>query len=196
MLVINNLCKKFGQKILFKNFNLELKGNESICITGSSGCGKSTLLDMIMGIETFDGGSIKKDAKKISAVFQEDRLIEDLSCYRNIAIVKGYTDNKDKRMQRENIEKIAFELGIGSLLLQKSGSLSGGEKRRLCIARALYHNGDLMIFDEAFKGLDMELKKNVLLYVKKSTADKQCILVSHDEDENMIFQFRKISLND
>ena len=79
--------------------------------------------------------------------------------------------------------------------MQKAGSLSGGEKRRLCIARALYHNGDLMIFDEAFKGLDMELKKNVLLYVKKSTADKQCILVSHDEDENMIFQFRKISLN-
>ena len=75
MLIISNLYKSFGEKPLFRDFNLELKDKQSLCIMGSSGCGKTTLLNIIMGLEPYESGSVLKDARKISAVFQEDRLI-------------------------------------------------------------------------------------------------------------------------
>lgn len=187
MLIISNLYKSFGEKPLFRDFNLELKDKQSLCIMGSSGCGKTTLLNIIMGLEPYERGSVLKDARKISAVFQEDRLIEGLTAYRNIALVK-------KNEDCELIKSIASKLELSNFLMQKAGALSGGQKRRLSIARALYYDGELMIFDEAFKGLDKELKGKVLLYVKESTADRQCIFVSHDESENEVFRCKQIVL--
>ena len=107
MLIISNLYKSFGEKPLFRDFNLELKDKQSLCIMGSSGCGKTTLLNIIMGLEPYESGSILKDARKISVVFQEDRLIEGLTAYRNIALVK-------KNEDCELIKSIASKLELSN----------------------------------------------------------------------------------
>ena len=179
---LKSICKSFGDIEVLKDFNLSVDEGEHIAIMGKSGKGKTTVLNIIMGFEVPDSGFVEV-TKDISTVFQENRLCEDFFAISNVCLLK-----KNKSLAK----KILDRLGIDST--QKVKTMSGGQKRRLSIARALYYDGELMIFDEAFKGLDKELKGKVLLYVKESTADRQCIFVSHDESENEVFRCKQIVL--
>lgn len=176
---IDNISKSFDDKIVLKNFSLNIPDKSNICIMGESGCGKTTLLKLILGLEKIDSGKITGvKNKKIYACFQEDRLVENLTAYRNIKIVA------DKKISKESLIHEFTKIGLdNSVCDSKIRILSGGMKRRIAILRALVVDSDVVILDEPTKGLDDVNKKIVLDYILEKTKDKILICVTHSLDE-------------
>jgi NitT/TauT family transport system ATP-binding protein len=172
------LCKTFGKTEVLWNFNGNFKEKSITCIMGSSGCGKTTLLNILMGLIKADSGRIKGiEDKKISSVFQEDRLCEKFSSVDNIKLVCN--KEIDINIIRENLKLVGIEDGINKPVSE----LSGGMKRRVAIVRAILSNADLIIMDEPFKGLDYGTKKIVIEYVMNNTKGKTLIIATHYIDE-------------
>ncbi|MDP4132522.1 MAG: ATP-binding cassette domain-containing protein [Bacillota bacterium] len=176
-IVIQNLCKSFGEKKVLNNFNYVFKAGHSSCIMGESGCGKTTLLNIILGLEKLSEGTISGVPDKKSAVFQEDRLSEDFTAYSNVHMVCN------KNVSEGGIKLCLSELGLKDSIYTPVRELSGGMKRRVTIARALMADYDLIIMDEPFKGLDEATKSLVIKYINKKTEGKTFIAVTHDEYE-------------
>ena len=174
-----NISKKYDDKIVLDDFNHNIKDGVTTCIMGPSGHGKTTLLRIIMGLVTPDAGDVfgLENLQK-SAVFQEDRLCENLTVSTNIKIACRKPLEADEIL--EAIKKVDLP---ANCLKQPVRHLSGGQKRRVAILRALLTDYDILLMDEPFKGLDLETKKHVMHYVKKATYEKTVILVTHDEME-------------
>lgn len=170
-IIITDLCKTFDDNEVLKNVNITLKDNSIYCLMGTSGIGKTTLLRILMGLEHADSGSISGiDIKSISCMFQEDRLIHDLSAIDNVRIVLRGKNNRD-----EISNNLLSILPDDSLDMPVS-SLSGGMKRRVALARALSYPGKLIILDEPFTGLDKDTKLNVIDYILKCVITVLCLL--------------------
>ena len=175
---INNLTKKYGKKKIFKNFSLEIETGKVTALMGKSGFGKTTLIRILMGLEKYDEGKITGlENQKISTVFQEDRLCENLSAITNISIVCE---------KETSIREISVELekiGLKESQNKPVKTLSGGMKRRVAIIRCIMAKSDIIIFDEPLKGLDEITKKNVIRYLKEKIRGKTVIIVTHDIEE-------------
>ena len=176
-IVITGLSKSFGEKQVLKDFSLSFPVGKTSVLMGPSGCGKTTLLRLIAGLETPDAGSILGVPERISFVFQEDRLAERLSAYRNLRLVLG------KQVPKETVRQHLKELKLLEEEKKPVHTFSGGMKRRLAIARAMLYPSSLVILDEPFKGLDAALKAEVMDYVKRHRDGRTLILVSHDREE-------------
>lgn len=175
---ISNLTKKYGKKEIFKNFSLEIEAGKVTALMGKSGFGKTTLIRILMGLEKYDEGKITGlENQKISTVFQEDRLCENLSAITNISIVCE---------KETSIREISVELekiGLKESQNKPVKTLSGGMKRRVAIIRCIMAKSDIIIFDEPLKGLDEITKKNVIRYLKEKIRGKTVIIVTHDIEE-------------
>ena len=170
---INNLTKKYGDKIVFENYSNTFDFDGILLIKGASGLGKTTLMRMIAGLEKADKGEIVKDAKSISFMFQEDRLIPFVSVLKNLSAVCSE-------------EKAFHYLKLMGLESEKDNSplsLSGGMRRRVSLARALCFDSDLVILDEPFKGLDEELKSKICEIIKEESKKREFIIISHDSQD-------------
>ena len=150
---------------------------------GASGCGKTTFAMMLLGLVKPDSGTIEGlENKRLSAVFQEDRLVEHLSAIANIILVLT------KDVCDADIAKQLATVELEGELIRKSVSqLSGGEKRRVAIVRAVMAESDFVCLDEPFKGLDIETKEKVMEYVKKQVEGKTVLLITHDVGEKQFF---------
>ena len=156
---------------------------------GKSGLGKTTLLRILMGLEKYDAGSIEgMENKKISAVFQEDRLCENLSAVTNVAIVC------EKNATLQEIRKELENIGLSGSTEKPVRELSGGMKRRVAIIRSIMADSDIVVFDEPFKGLDVETRKTAIEYLKKKLKDRTVIMVTHDIDEALSLNCKIINL--
>ncbi|MBR3305067.1 MAG: ATP-binding cassette domain-containing protein [Christensenellaceae bacterium] len=175
--------------MVFNGFDLTIESGTVTCINGPSGCGKTTLLNILAGITRPDSGDIKGVPDRLAMVFQEDRLCEDHSVISNLMLVSG-------RKRKQELETHLYELGLGDDIKEPVRNLSGGMKRRVAIARAVSYEPDLLILDEPFKGLDPELKKSVMDYVKKHTKDRTVICVTHDLGEAEYMDGRLVSLGE
>jgi NitT/TauT family transport system ATP-binding protein len=175
-IVIRDLAKRFQDKIVLADFNAVFAHQAVSCVMGPSGCGKTTLLNLIMGFEKPDQGTITGVPVRISAVFQEDRLLEGFSAVRNVAFAAP-------RMPRERIVEILSALGLGQDLNKPVREYSGGMKRRVAIARAVAAEGGLVLLDEPFKGLDETTRAQVAAYLRAQLAGRTVILVTHEEEE-------------
>ena len=177
-IIITDLCKTFDDNEVLKNVNITLKDNSIYCLMGTSGIGKTTLLRILMGLEHADSGSISGiDIKSISCMFQEDRLIHDLSAIDNVRIVLRGKNNRD-----EISNNLLSILPDDSLHMPVS-SLSGGMKRRVALARALSYPGKLIILDEPFTGLDKDTKLNVIDYILKMRNNRTLLITTHGTDD-------------
>ena len=178
---IKDLAKSFDEKLVLDKLNIEIKGNEFNCIMGGSGIGKTTLINILMGLVDMDNGEISGiEGKRISVVFQEDRLCEDFDAISNIRLVC------DKKVSNDEIIQVLQDFELGDSLHKKVLHFSGGMKRRLAIARAIIAVSDIVIMDEPFKGLDKELYKKTILYVRKKLEGKTVIIITHREEESTI----------
>lgn len=187
----NEISKSFGRQNVLKNVNLIVKSGSPKCIMGISGAGKTTLLKILLGILKPDSGQvIVPEGKRISAVFQEDRLIEDADVYTNIYCVLGSAF--DRNIVDKHLEMTGL-LGTGDKLIKE---LSGGMKRRTAVIRAVLANPDILVLDEAFKGLDDESRDIVIQYIRKFCENKVIILVSHDRKEGEKMGADIVDLND
>ena len=189
-IVIENLKKRYNDKVVLNNFNYTFKDKTISFIMGASGVGKTTLIKILMGlVQADDGKVIGINNKKISVVFQEDSLCENLSVLLNIKLVCENISNLE-------IEKSLELLDLKDCMHKRVRELSGGMKRRIAIIRALLYDFDLLIMDEHFKGLDKETKIKVMDFVISKLENKSAIIITHDMDEIMYFKkFRQLKIN-
>lgn len=176
MIFLDKVSKSYGSQEIFKDFSLKIAKGEKVAIMGRSGAGKTTLIGLITGLIKPDSGraEVSKDIR-FGVVFQEDRLVEPLSAKANCRLV---TDkNRDPK-------PLLSRLGITDELSGKPvKELSGGERRRVAIARAILAESDAVILDEPFKGIDSATLPAVIREVNESTLGKALILVTHSKDE-------------
>lgn len=186
---ILNLTKKYGDRDIFRNFSLSIGKGKVTALMGKSGLGKTTLMRILMGLEKYDSGEIEGlEGIRIGAVFQEDRLCENLSSVTNVAIAC------DRKVTKEMIERELERTGLKGSLHKPVRELSGGMKRRVAIVRSVMSPSDILIFDEPFKGLDSETKEDIVKYLKERIGGRTVILITHDIREAEIFGSNVINL--
>ena len=184
MITVKNLNKHFDDKKVIDNFSVVLKEGRITTIMGTSGCGKTTFAMILLGLLAPDSGTVEGlEGKRISAVFQEDRLIEHLSAIENIKLVMGDVPDVDE-IKRE-LAEVELE---GALITKPTSQLSGGQRRRVAIVRAMMAESDFICLDEPFKGLDAETKQKVMSYVKRKVEGKTVLLITHDIEERQFFE--------
>ena len=186
---IKNISKNYGDKHVLNCVSKEFPMGETTVIMGASGCGKTTLLRILLGLEMPDNGEVIGRQAKFSVFFQEARLCEDVSAYKNIALVlERKRTHAQKDAQKHRVEQEAAQVGITvEDLKQNVMELSGGMRRRIALLRALLYDADCVILDEPFKGLDAATKQNVMQYVKEKTTGRTTFLVTHDAAEADFF---------
>lgn len=178
-IIAKNICKSFGEKQVLKDFTYSFRSGVTTAVMGPSGCGKSTLISILMGVLPCDSGELspKSGEFRRSAVFQENRLCENLTCAANIRLVTG------KRLSNAEIANELAAVGLSGCENKPVRELSGGMKRRVALLRALLAEYDALFLDEPFKGLDSETKGMILDYTRKMTECRTVILVTHDKSE-------------
>ena len=183
-----NIIKRFGDKTVLDGFSHEFADGKVTAIMGASGCGKSTLLAVLMGVLPPDSGTVIGNNTLLSAVFQENRLCENLTVMSNLRLVLG------KKAARDTLINELAEVGLSDCADKPVRELSGGMKRRTALLRALLAEYDILFLDEPFKGLDEDTKQTVMEYTKRRTAGKTVILVTHDREEAEFFGGELIEL--
>lgn len=176
-----HISKSYGGQIVFRDLNLVLPFGRTACLMGPSGSGKTTLLRMLMGLEAPDKGRLTGVAgKKISAVFQEQRLCENLSASANIRMVRK---QKPRKQDRTEIEYGMQALGLAGCERQPVREMSGGMRQRVALLRALYAEWEVLFLDEPFRGLDEKNKQNAIDYTRRVCEGRTVILVTHSKEE-------------
>lgn len=175
---IRNLSKSYDGTPVLDNISLDFSQDRPVCLMGQSGRGKTTLFNILLGLITADSGSITGvEGKRFSAVFQEDRLCEQLSALMNLAIV---LDNPDK----VQLESLLLKMGLVRDEIRRPVSqLSGGQKRRVAILRALVSRSDAVLMDEPFKGLDEDTRLQVIKQVKQLLGGRLLLVITHNEED-------------
>ena len=177
-LEISHLTKRFGEKTLFEDLNLTLTLTAPAVLWAPSGWGKTTLLRILMGLEMPTSGTVQ-GVGKVSAVFQEDRLCPQLTAVENVALVlPGPMDQ-----YKEQIEMDFQQLGLDDAALSlPARKLSGGQKRRAALLRALWAESNTLLLDEPFTGMDPETMKKAAALLKARCQDRNVLLATHDRE--------------
>ena len=201
-IILKNIFFKYKKqnKFIIKNFNFNFKKNNIYLVKGVSGRGKTTLVNIIMGFLKPVKGNIKFNNKELNeknvSIFQSNVILSPQFPYLfNETIEKNITleFNDKKNINFKKLDIICNQLNIKKELKQffgnpnkkigpKSNNLSGGQIQRISLARALYNERELMIFDEPTNNLDNTNKKNVLNMIKSIKKNKIIIILSHDLD--------------
>ncbi len=193
---LENINKSYDDKVIFKNFSIEIDEGEFICITGGSGSGKSTLLNIIGLLDTINSGKVnlfnftdlKPNTRKasfllknhIGFLFQNYALIDEKTVNYNLDIAKNsstLTKTKWNQLKKEVLKKMELDIPLN----QKIYKLSGGEQQRIAIARIILKDCDLILADEPTGSLDTKNRNLVLEILKDlNRNNKTIIMVSHD----------------
>ncbi|ELU7403932.1 ABC transporter ATP-binding protein [Campylobacter jejuni] len=195
LIKINNLNKEFGKVKALNNINLSVCEGEWLVIMGPSGSGKSTLLNILSLMDTPSSGEYILDnenleqmdeeqkitlrREKIGLVFQQFHLIPYLNALENVMLSQYYHSSVDEEDAKMVLEKV----GLSHRLTHLPSQLSGGEQQRVCIARALINNPELLLADEPTGNLDEANEKIVLQTLQKlKNEGKTIVLITHNPD--------------
>ena len=187
---MKNLKKEFQDLVVLDDVSFELQKGEIVCLLGPSGSGKTTLLNIMAGLLLPDAGECRV-AGKVSYVFQEDRLLPWKNVLENVMFVRS-------EQEEEKAREILQNLGLIDFCSYFPAQLSGGMKQRAAIARAYYAGGELLLMDEPFQSLDMELRLRLikdlvgLWEVKKNTI----LFVTHNLEEAILLGNRILVLSE
>ena len=175
-------------------FTLSVEKGEQVAILGPSGAGKSTLLNLIAGFISPASGSLQIEGKDhtstppsrrpVSMLFQENNLFSHLNVQQNIGL--GLDPGlKLSASQREKMQHIARQMGIGELMQRLPGELSGGQRQRVALARCLVREQPVLLLDEPFSALDPALRQEMLTLVSDVCRERQLtlLMVSHSVED-------------
>lgn len=185
MTEIRDLFFSYGEKSIFSGLSLRLDEPVSI-IKGASGSGKTTLLRLIAGLLKPDGGEITGVPEKTAFLFQEDRLLPWLTAEENVAAVLPRERASETKKWLELLELTEDEAK------KRPEDLSGGQRRRVSMARALSYGGELLILDEPMKGLDESLIGRIVPIIKAQGVP--IIVTSHSEYEISLWDGEVITI--
>lgn len=195
MLQIKNLSKKFGEKTVLKNIDLEIKQGEIVVIIGPSGSGKSTLLRCINALELPDGGailyknkpvdghskSIDQVRQQMGMVFQQFNLFPHMSVLDNITFAPIKVKDEAEATVKERAQGLLDKVHLADKASAYPSNLSGGQKQRVAIARALAMEPEIMLFDEPTSALDPEMVGEVLEVMKDLAKEGMTmVIVTHE----------------
>ena len=182
ILQAKNISKRYGNHLVVDHIHLQFEKGTFNAILGPNGAGKSTTISMLIGLkQPTQGDIIYEPGTKIGVVFQTSVLDEMLTVRENLIIrAKQYKGLKPNR-----VSDLIDRLGLSAFQKQKYGTLSGGQKRRVDIARALLHGPDLLFLDEPTTGLDIQTRKSIwdLLYQLQKEEGMTVVLTTHYLDE-------------
>ena len=194
---LKNIFFSYDKKIIFKDLNFEIKKNSIIGIQGISGIGKSTFVDLLCGLNKPNEGEVLIDGVNISGsenswmknigYVQQNFYIFDNSLKKNITL-----ENEDSNIDQHLLEKAinsslltsfvsSLPNGVDESLGELGTKLSGGQKQRICIARALYRNPKLLIFDESFNNLEESTVDKILEIIFNLKKNITIIIISHNK---------------
>ena len=203
---IQGVSKVYGDNTVLDNLSLNIRKNEFLTLLGPSGCGKTTTLKIIAGFETADSGKVIFNGSDISnippykrqlnTVFQKYALFPHMNIYENIAfglkIKKLPKDEIDKKV-REMLKMVSLE----GFEKRSVDSLSGGQQQRVAIARALVNEPKVLLLDEPLGALDLKLRKEMQLELKKiqKRLGITFIFVTHDQEEALTMSDTIVVMN-
>ena len=178
---IKGLIKNYDSTEVFVGLNLTVKANKVTVIMGALGSGKTTLLNCIAGLTPYDGEI--SGVNGASFVFQEDRLVPFMSVYENLDFTLQKSVNKAER--KEKILAMIKSVGLEDKINSIPDELSGGQKKRVSLARAFLSDSNLILMDEPLNSLDLGLKIKIAQLIETLTEkyNKTVIFVTHDIDE-------------
>ena len=190
MISLRGVTKRFGDQVVLDGFDLDLAEGGVTALMGQNGSGKTTLARLVLGLTTPDAGAVSGTAGRRGAMtFQEDRLCDQLTAVRNVRLVL------DRSVSRAAVVAELSRVGLdGESLTKPVRDLSGGQRRRVAIVRALMADADLVVLDEPFKGLDADGKNVLMAYVQERRAGRTMLLITHDPAEAEWFGARVVEL--
>lgn len=180
-----DLIKTFGDKTVIEHLNLEVEEGKLLAYIGTNGAGKSTTMKMLTGLLKPTSGEIELAADlKIGMVFQESVLDEELTVLDNLKSRQALYRKQDKAW----LEKLIQLTGLDTFLNQTYGTLSGGQRRRVDIVRALLNKSNLLFLDEPTTGLDIQTRRAIweILHRLQREENLTIFLTTHylEEAEN------------
>jgi NitT/TauT family transport system ATP-binding protein len=185
-LSVKGLAKRFGALEVLARIDAEFSPGSVTAVLGPSSCGKTTLLKLLGGLEKPDSGMVQgfRDSR-ISFAFQEPRLLHWLSARDNILF--ALAGMKDRNEAGQRADRFLAAAGLGEFAGTPPGTLSGGMRRRLSLARAFAFPSDVLLLDEAFSEVDLKLKVSLMdLFIDLWKAEKRTtIFVTHDVRDAM-----------
>ena len=205
-IALEGVCKRFGKAEAVRDVNLAIAEGEFFSLLGPSGCGKTTTLRMIAGFEVPDEGRIVlqgQDVTKVlpsrrpvNMVFQQYALFPHMSIYDNIAF--GLKVKRVPRSQHEGrIREMLRIVELEGFERRRPRQLSGGQQQRVALARALVNRPAALLLDEPLGALDVKLRKQMQLELKRIQHDlgTTFVYVTHDQDEALAMSDRIAVMN-
>ncbi|MSP98624.1 MAG: ABC transporter ATP-binding protein [Betaproteobacteria bacterium] len=196
VLQVRNLAQAYGMHAVVRDLSFTLERGSIGCILGPSGCGKTTLLRCIAGFEPIASGEIylagelvsrpgllvPPEKRRIGMVFQDYALFPHLTIADNIGF--GLR-SLSRQKRRDRVEELVRLVGLGESLAAYPHEISGGQQQRVALARALAPRPDLLLMDEPFSNLDVDLRERLSLEVREiiKASGATAVMVTHDQHE-------------
>ena len=198
MIEIKGIKKSFGSLEVLKGIDLTINRGEMVSIVGPSGAGKTTLLQIIGTLDRPDSGSVHVDSvdvtslsqskladfrnRHIGFVFQFHQLLPEFTAIENI-MIPAYIAGTSKKEARSRAEELLQFMGLSDRAQHKPNELSGGEKQRVAVARALVNNPSVILADEPSGSLDSKNKEELhqLFFNLRDRFGQTFVIVTHDE---------------
>lgn len=187
-IIFENVTKFYDNKKVLTDLCQTFQAGQSYCLMAPSGTGKTTLLKLLAGLSQPDQGKISGlENRKISMVFQEDRLLEGYTAAENIRFACG------KNVSIEEIQKL-LEAFLGETDFKPVSCYSGGMRRKVCLLRALLAPSDLLLLDEPFTGMDEASRRKACQLILAWQADRTLIFSSHDRQDAQLLEAQIVFL--
>ncbi len=178
MLEIRHVSKAYENLPVIDDLSLLVNDREIVALTGPSGCGKTTFLNLISGLEKPDAGEIRGADIRISYMFQNTRLLPWRTVYDNIRLV-------NEEAGRDAVMELIEAVGLAGFENYYPSQISGGMAKRCALARAFHYQGELLLMDEPFQGLDYGLRMEMLAMTLRIWRERKpsILFVTHEIDE-------------
>lgn len=207
LLSLQHITKNFGEGDVLRDISLDVARGEFVTLLGASGCGKTTTLRIISGLETPDEGTVLLDGKDVTAlpperrpvntVFQSYALFPHMNVEKNVAYglrVRGMDKASIAKRVREMLELVQME----DYAKRMPSQLSGGQRQRIAIARALAPEPELLLLDEPLGALDLQLRRQMQLELKRlqKKLGITFVYITHDQEEAINMSDRIVVMNE